>query len=154
MKPIYRQSRSWRKASAVHMIINDTNDRRRQTGTIQRLITSPANKAPLPQSAGPTPPAEWTAAATREALLLKLDCRHKFKLLPSKYNGRVRPLPSRHFIHTANTSLLCRRSLEQYKEDIFRKEVGVGYGVWTLSHIFCWEKQGSFAITELEHELE
>lgn len=142
------------KTSAVHMIIKYTNNRREQTGTIHRLITSPANKTPLPQIARPTSLSEWTAAATREALLLKLDCRHKFKLLPSKHNGRARPLPWRHFIHTANTSLLCRRSLEQYKEVIFRKEVGVGYEVRTLSRIFCWKKWGTFAITALEYELE
>lgn len=114
--------------SAVHVIINYTNNWRKQTGTIHWLITSPANKTPLTQIARPTSPSEWTAVATREALLLKLDCRHKFKLLPSKYNGRARPLPWRHFIHTANTSLLCKRPLEQYKEVIFRAKVGVAHG--------------------------
>lgn len=47
---------------------------------------------------GPTSQSERTAAATREALLLKLDWRHKFKLLPFKHNGRPRPLPLSHSI--------------------------------------------------------
>ena len=39
-----------------------------------------------------------TAAAIREALNLKLDWRHKFKLLPFKHNERPPTLPLSHFI--------------------------------------------------------
>lgn len=68
---------------------------------------------------GPTSPSERTAAATREALLLKLDWRHKLKLLPFKHNGSPHLLPLNTPFSTANTSLLLRDHLSNTRRRLF-----------------------------------
>lgn len=68
---------------------------------------------------GPTSPSDPTAAAAREALLLKLDWRRKFKLLPFKHNGSPHPLPLNTPFSTANTSLLLRDHLSNTRRRLF-----------------------------------
>ncbi len=85
--------------SAIHLSMKCTNNTCKSTNTIRwfDLLFSHTNKTPLKQIVLLHSLKRWKQLhRLLRAPHLKLDWRHKFKLLPFKHNGQPCPLPSNH----------------------------------------------------------